>query len=483
MPADLLFTAAARRHFARLAQAVAPLADRLDRRFLRWLRRQGQPEAVAQAVVAIAPAAVTRLGALEQYLERVETHGRQLAKYNLPPAKVHAWLRQFGDWLGESLQGRFAPSREQLHLAAVLALDRAYYQVHEAESQALFGIYRAEAEAAGAEALLRAVADILTRTLRARMGRLVPPEEPPGKALEQPRYIERGSPAERLIRDPALRGRYPCYWSFPLARSAVLQMGFAAPGRWLPRDLALLEAAAERSRAACDRAALEARVRRLEAEARQAEELERRRIGRELHDETGQLLLLLRLKLEMLEREAEGKPRAELAEARALVERTVVELRRIIAALSPALLERLGLPSALRQLSARAQKLHPARVAVRIASAAAGLPLPAQEVVYRVAQESLHNIARHSGATRVNLSLLATDKVIRLRIADNGKGFDPKSAALQPSSFGLAGMRERAGLLGGSLVVRSREKKGTCVVLDLPRARGKKHVKDTHTVN
>jgi two-component system sensor histidine kinase UhpB len=160
--------------------------------------------------------------------------------------------------------------------------------------------------------------------------------------------------------------------------------------------------------------------------------------------------------------------RAGLAEARGIAEQTVVELRRIIAALSPAVLERLGLKSALRQLAARFGKMHPAKVNLRIAANSDGLPRQIQEVVYRVAQECLQNIVKHSQATHVNLFLQSADKRIRLSVRDNGAGMSEKPEAGKPPSFGLAGMRERAALLGGTLAVSSEPGEGVAVTLELP---------------
>ncbi len=212
----------------------------------------------------------------------------------------------------------------------------------------------------------------------------------------------------------------------------------------------------------------------LAGKARQAEEQERRRIGRELHDEAGQSLLLLRLELEMLEREAPPPLRRRLRQARRTLEGTIGELRRIVAALGPAVLERLGLRAAIRQLAARFRKSYPATIGVRVGAAAAALPAEAQEVIYRVAQEALQNVAKHSRATRVNLSLQAADKKIRLRVSDNGAGFSAETAARRPMSYGLAGMRERAELMGGTLGIRSSPGKGTVVMLGLPVSAGKR---------
>jgi signal transduction histidine kinase len=482
---DPLFTAEARRHSARLRHALAPLVGALDRRFSRWLRERKYDDVVRRALLAITPAAAARLRTLDQFLEQAEYNGRRLAKCNMEPGEVHAALREFGAWVEAAVAGQFAPPREQLYLATVLALDRGYYQVREAEAQTLFGIYRAEAESTDPAELLRRLVEILSRSFRTRAARWFVSETPLERPLLRPLYIEAGGAKGRFIADPEMRGRYASYWSYPLGGSAVIQLAFATPYPWLPRELNLLEAAAERYRKALERAALETELRRLEAESRQAEELERRRIGRELHDETGQLLMLLRLQLEMMERRAEGGMRAELVEARGIVERAVTDLRRIIAALSPAVLERLGLIPALRQLAGRAERFGRMRARLHVQGAPEGLPRRTQEVIYRVAQESLQNIVKHSQATHVNLSLHTADKFIRLQIADDGIGFLSDPAANKPMSFGLAGMRERAALLGGTLRIRSKEGKGTRIVVELPLETGlvKRNGKDSRAVD
>jgi signal transduction histidine kinase len=466
---DPLLTAAARRYVARMTSAIAPHADRLDRRFRTVLRRRGHDAAQARAFLAITPAAASRLPSLNQFLEQVEYNGRRLAKLNVQPGEAKETLKAFGPLLDAALAGRFEPAREQLHLATVLALHDAFYQVREAEAQAFFGLYRAESEASGLDDLLRRFVRILTRAFRARTGRLLLLDRPPRGKLAQPLYIESGQPAEKLIADPQMRGRYASYWSFPMRPAALLQFGFGGRYPWLPREVTMLHAVAERCQEAIEKARMEGEIRRLEAEARRAEEEERRRIGRELHDESGQLLLALRLQLEMMERDAGAEMRPRLAEARGIADRTVEELRRIVAALSPAVLERLGLEAAIRQLAARFRKSHPAGIRVRISGACDGLSRQTQEVIYRVAQESLQNIAKHSQATRVNLLLHSTDKNIRLSVSDNGAGFVQEEAWSKPMSFGLAGMRERAALQHGNLAIRSAAGKGVTVVLELPQ--------------
>jgi signal transduction histidine kinase len=468
-----------------MLRAVAPAAGRLDRRFATLLRQRRYNALQIRAFLAITAAAASRLRSLPQFLEQVAYNGRRLAKLNVPPSAVNEVLREFGGLLDPVLAGHFEPAREQLQLATVLILNDAFYQVREAESQAFFGLYHAETEATGLEDLLRRIVRILTPAFQASAGRLFLLDRPASGKLLRPLYIERGQPDERLIADPKMRGRYASYWSYPIGGTALVQFGFRMRYPWLPRELALLAAMGERCHEALERARLEGEIRRLEAEARRAEEEERHRIGRELHDEAGQSMLLLRLQLEMIERDAPAPLRPRLAETRAIAERAVTELRRLVAALSPAVLERLGLESALRHLASRFRKMHPAGLRVRISSPPEHLPLPTQEVIYRVAQECLQNIAKHSEATQVNLSLRSADKSIRLSVADNGAGFYAETARNQPMSFGLAGMQERAALLGGTLAVSSAPGDGARITLQLPRssAPGTRNGKNSRTLD
>lgn len=465
---DSLFTLDARRHIGLFVRALAPHSTRLLRRFRPLLRQAGFDPGQDREFRALLPLAALPLS---RFPNRVREHGRRLARRNVAMEQAAALLRRFDVLAGEAMGGRFAPAREQLLLATLHSLETAFYEVREAEVQAFFGIARAEADAADLDDLLRRFVGVLTRTFHARAGRLVLSNGAmaPGTKATRPTYIERGSAAERRIADPSLRGRYACYWSYPLASPGAIQLAFAAPYPWLPRELALLEAVAARCEQAIERARHQSAIRRLEAAARAAEEDERRRIGRELHDEAGQALLLLRLKLEMIERAAPAPLRQPMAEARGIAESTIVELRRIIAALSPAVLERLGLEAAVRHLATRFRKHHPAALRLRISMNGVEPPKPVQEVVYRVAQECLHNVLKHSAAARVNLSLRAADHTIRLSISDDGAGFSVGAARSQPTSFGLAGMRERAALLGGRLSVRSAPAKGTKVTLEVPR--------------
>ncbi len=450
-----LFTAEARPHIRGLLAALAPGAKHLERQFGAQLLRCGWSIPQVRALLAVAPTACAREKRLARFVQRVEYQGRRLAQLNVPPQNVLAALEQFGQQIDEALGGRFQPAREQLHLATRLVLDQAFYRVSESESQALLALSRAEVDAADLDDLLRRFVRVLVETFGASAGWLILMEPGIQRRLARPRCFGRFC-------------QFGSVWSYPFGRSAVLQLAFATLRPWLPREQELLAAVAVRCDEALERARLEREVRRLEAESRQAEEEERRRIGRELHDEAGQALMYLRLQLEMMERAAPPGLRARLAEARELAAWTAVELRRIIAALSPSVLERLGLGAAVRQLAARFRAVHQARVRLQLRLPEPALPRAVQEVVYRVVQESLHNIARHSQATAVNLRLYGADKNIKLSVVDNGAGFCADQAGGNPKSFGLAGMRERAALLGGTLEVSSEPGQGTRITLELP---------------
>jgi signal transduction histidine kinase len=468
-----------------MARAIKPMAARLDRSLTVLLRKRGHDASRIRALLAVTPAAAARLGTLPQFLEQVDYNGRLLAKMNVSPAQAREALADCATLLDPVLAGRFQPAREQLHLATTLTLNEAYYRVREAETQALFGIYRAEVAAPSFDDLLHRLVRVLTPAVHAQAGRVVVLPQAAAGALAKPLYIERGAANASLVADRAMRARYASFWSYPLGENLLAQFGFAVKYPWLPRELALLEAAAERCRAVEERTRLEAENRRLLAMAQRSDEDERKRIGRELHDEAGQCLLLLRLQLEMMERDAPPNLKVRMAESRAVAESAVTEIRRIVASLSPSVLDRLGLRAALRHSAARFRKMDAAKLELRMVFGARPLPHAVEEVVYRVAQESMLNIAKHSGAKCVKLSLRAADSCIRLSVSDDGIGFRDEPAVRRLASFGLTGMRERAALLGGTLAVESSIGKGVTVRLELPldEVRVKSNGKNTRIVD
>src|ERR1019366_9412367 len=138
-------------------------------------------------------------------------------------------LGEFGALLDHAVAGRFAPCREQLQLVTRLTLNQAYYGVREAESQVFFGLYHAEGEAAGLDDLLVRLVSILTRTFHARSGRLQLLDSPATGKLARPLYIRHGGKDEQFIVCPTMRGKHTSYWSFPIQKVALLQLGFDVP--------------------------------------------------------------------------------------------------------------------------------------------------------------------------------------------------------------------------------------------------------------
>ena len=475
-------------HFARLIEAHLPRLDAA-------LRRRLKPCDARQikAISLITSGAAARLLSVGRpvadFFEQVAYNSRRLAKLNIAPMELVDTLQVYDREIDALLvKPALQAVRQQLHFRTLLAVNNAYYQVREAETQAFYGLLRAEMDATGLDDLLRRFILILTRTFRAQAGRMIPltnaPIAPPIasallKRLARPLYIAAGSRDADLVLDPAMRAAFQSFWSIPFFSgdrlAGLIQFGFPTPYRWLPRELDLLDAfaerclrGAERARLIQDLAAREGQVRSLAAHLLQAEEDERRRISRELHDEAGQSMLFLRLHLEMLEKSAPADLRPKLAEARGVAEGIIAEIRHIVAALHCSAVDDLGLPAAIRHLSARFRRLYPIKLHVRLAAYRGRLPRETETAVYRVVQECYQNIAKHSGAKCVNLLLRSTDTLLELNVEDDGAGFDPDLAAAQPKSFGLKGMRERVALMGGSLELRSSPGHGAAISMRLP---------------
>jgi signal transduction histidine kinase len=458
---------AARRYIRLMLGVIRPSAARLDREFRKRLRAQGYDPLQVGAMVAITASAAARLTSLTQFLEQVRYNGRRLALLNLTPSSADKALAEFATLLDPLLAGSFAPAREQLQLATAFATQGAFSDVRELEAQAFHEICVAEIGARGIEMLVARHVRILKRVLHAQAGELILSDAPPSGRLARPIFVRQGKRDEALV-DPSMRGQYLSYWSFPVAQIGVIQFGFSKEYPWLPREAELVNTAASRCAEAIERVRMESRLRRLEIDSRRVEDRERNRIGRELHDEAGQLLLTARLQLELVERDAPAPLRPRLREIRRATERTIVEMRRIVAALSPAVLDRLGLEAALRRLAERTSASHKARVGLRIQGDGNAIPEPARDVVYRVAQEALQNAVKHSEAKAIKVSLRAADQWVKLSVVDDGRGFNAEMAETKPMSFGLAGMRERAALLGGILSIESAPGRGAKVQLQLP---------------
>jgi two-component system sensor histidine kinase UhpB len=198
-----------------------------------------------------------------------------------------------------------------------------------------------------------------------------------------------------------------------------------------------------------------------------AQEDERRRIARGLHDEVGQVLTGVLLQLDSLTRSDHAARATEIEDTKQSVRQALEEVRRIARELRPEMLEHLGLVSALTELSRKFADQSGIQVSRQFAEDLPPLPEEAEIAVYRVAQESLTNVARHAGAAHVEIALEPGEKSVVLRVADDGHGL-PRAAASANGHTGLRGMRERALLVGGALAIKRSSQGGVEVRLEVP---------------
>ena len=198
-----------------------------------------------------------------------------------------------------------------------------------------------------------------------------------------------------------------------------------------------------------------------------AQENERRRLARELHDEIGQTLTGVVLQLEALQRAAPAELQDAIVEAQETARSGVEDMREIARGLRPPALDEFGLRSALVSLAAQMSDHSGVRVRPQLAERLPALAPEQDLAIYRVAQESLTNVARHAEAQQVDLSLTATGGGdVELRVRDDGCGIAPHEA--NGAGTGLAGMRERAMLIGARLTIAARNEGGTEVELTVP---------------
>lgn len=208
-----------------------------------------------------------------------------------------------------------------------------------------------------------------------------------------------------------------------------------------------------------------------------AQENERKRVARELHDELGQSLSGLALHSEVIGKSIISNPEHALEQlflTRELIAKTTQQMYELILALRPSVLDDLGLVAALRAHSDRLFNGSAVTVKLDSSGLRKRLPPEIETALYRIFQEALSNIVRHSGADQVKITLAQRDDFFEGEIVDNGHGFNPEiieREANNPHGLGLLGMQERVAQCGGSMELISHKGEGTCIQVRIPMAK------------
>jgi signal transduction histidine kinase len=202
------------------------------------------------------------------------------------------------------------------------------------------------------------------------------------------------------------------------------------------------------------------------------QEEERRRLARDLHDDTIQSLIALNQRVQLAQLSSTSETTtAQLAEMQAMTEQTISDLRRVTSGLRPIYLEDLGLVTALSMLARDSGLALGIPVALRVSGPEQRLPPEVELALYRIAQEGLNNVTRHAQATCADLKLIFGPASVTLVISDDGRGFIvPENPALMTSNghFGLLGIRERAENIGARVLIESNTAEGTRLTIALP---------------
>lgn len=453
-------------------------------------------------------------GNLAGFFENLGYFGNRLAKLQTDTRAVARSLELYQSlcepYLGSLFGDRLTEAKaalEMLSTATFQTVSGAYFDAKTRESAALLSVLDAELSAPDLSALLQKVLEITIATFGAANGVVLLREldsdllrastsvglEEVSDELTIPvgygfsgRVAQTGEPDLVLdaahddrVQSPALRRSAGSIWAVPIKTPetaiGVLMIGFSKPYEWLPTERELLRAIADRSALAIDRARIndalrerEARIAELSAHLLRVQEQERRRISRELHDETGQELMVIRLYLGMLESTVKARnPRVKIRETLDVVDRTIDGIRRIIARLSPLLLQELGLIAAIRKEAKDLARNTGVKARVTVSDAIGRMAPETEAAIYRVVQEALHNVAKHAQAHNVSIQMERGNGELRLLVEDDGIGIQGKYSS-RGRSFGLAGIKERIGMLGGRVQISSVRGKGTRIEVTVP---------------
>src|SRR5579859_8202652 len=448
--------------------------------------------------------------------ENLQYFGTRLSKLQVDTRAVARALELYQSCCEPYIAGLF-PDREAEAKAALEMLSSvsfvivsgAYFDAKTLESSALLKLLDAGLSSGDLDALMKRVLDITTQTFEASLGiillcdaesgKLKPAcSVGPGVNLPEDFSIEMGSGfsgriavtgepemlldinAETGSLRPMVRVQAKSLWGVPLKADGqiigVMVIGFPKPYEWLPTERELMRAIGDRTALAIERARMvdelrerEQRIAELSGHLLRVQEEERKRISRELHDETGQALMVIRLYLGMMEtgitaRNVKGKIRETVE----VVDRTIEGIRRIIGKLSPLVLQELGLVAAIRKEAKDFARNTGVKARVLMNEDVGRMAPGTEQAIYRVVQEALHNVAKHAKAQNVTVQVVREERQVQVIVEDDGIGIQPKTGAKEQQSFGLAGIKERIAMLGGVSRVTSAEGKGTRIEISVP---------------
>jgi len=240
------------------------------------------------------------------------------------------------------------------------------------------------------------------------------------------------------------------------------------------RDMALIAGVGRQAGIAIENAHLYENLRYYVGQVTRAQEDERRRIARELHDDTAQSLALISRRLDTLaplDVELREPYLERIARVRELTTQTLQDVRRFSRDLRPSTLDDLGLLPALEGLTADVAKRNEIEARLDVVGDQRRLPAETELVLFRVTQEALRNVEKHSHAGVVEVTVEFRETAVKITVSDDGEGFrlsEGMDYLLHTGKLGLVGMRERAQLLGGTLAIESEPGRGTTVVVDVP---------------
>ena len=513
------FKESSRELIAEVARALEPYFPDITHKWREQLAREfgfdGRTLAAVERLTLAAGCSYFCHDDYPAFQENLQYFGTRLSKLQVDTRAVARALELYQSCCEPYIAGLF-PDREAEAKAALEMLSSvsfvivsgAYFDAKTLESSALLSLLDAELVSGDLNALLHRVLHITTQTFEASLGIILLRDAESGMlkvacsvgmglSLPEDFKIEMGSGfsgkiavtgepgmildinAEGGSLRPMVRVHAKSLWGVPLKADGqtigVMVIGFPKPYEWLPTERELMRAIGDRTALAIERARMtaalrerEQRIAELSGHLLRVQEEERKRISRELHDETGQALMVIRLYLGMMESGIGAKnTRGKIRETVDVVDRTIEGIRRIIGKLSPLVLQELGLVAAIRKEAKDFQRNTGVKARVLISEDVGRLAPGTEQAIYRVVQEALHNVAKHAHAKSVTVHLIREEQQVQVAVEDDGIGIHAKTNS-RDQSFGLAGIKERIAMLGGISRVISAKGKGTRIEISVP---------------